>query len=477
MTDLHDLTALQQAAAVRAGEISPVELTEHYLDRVDRLNAKIGAFVTVTADPAMEAARAAEDLVRASRADPAALPPLIGVPTAIKDLTATAGVRTTYGSQAFASYVPDTDGHVVVALRGAGTISIGKTNTPEFGLGPYTDNDLVGPARTPWDLARSAGGSSGGAGAAVAAGLIAVAHGSDGGGSVRIPASACGLVGLKPSRGRVSFAPEGSPHGLSTDGVLARTVADAAAMLDAIAGAVPGDPYWAPSLPAGESFLGWAERDPGRLRIGRYSAPASGAPVDPICIAAWDEASRLLGALGHDVQDIDVPFGPEIGRYFARTWAVLSLGPAVAEQDEHLLRPVTRSWREHGRKITGEQYAAALRGMQRAARRAVMETAGFDAVLTPTLGLPPQPIEFFDEGASPQQARENLHKQLLFTPFTAAYNMTGQPAVNLPLHWTADGMPVGVSVIGRPAGDAPLLALCAQLEAAKPWFSVKPPCW
>ena len=168
MTDLHDLTALQQAAAVLAGSVSPVELTEHYLDRIGGLDAQLGAFMTVTADHAMEAARAAEGLVLASRADPAALPPLAGVPTAIKDLTATAGVRTTFGSRAFSSHVPDADGHVVAALRSAGTISLGKTNTPEFGLGPYTDNVLAGPARTPWDLTRSAGGSSGGAGAAVA---------------------------------------------------------------------------------------------------------------------------------------------------------------------------------------------------------------------------------------------------------------------------------------------------------------------
>ncbi len=477
MTDLHDLTALQQAAAVRAGEVSPVELTRHYLERIGRLDARLGAFLTVTADRALDAARAAQDQVMACRSDLGALPPLAGVPTAIKDLTATAGVRTTYGSRAFESCLPDADAHVVTALREAGAISLGKTNTPEFGLGPYTDNDLAGPARTPWDLTRSAGGSSGGAAAAVAAGLIPVAHGSDGGGSVRIPASACGLVGLKPSRGRVSFAPEASPHGLSTDGVLARTVADAAAMLDAIAGPVPGDPYWAAPPPAGESFLAGAKREPGRLRIGRYATPASGAPVDEACVRAWDEASRLLGSLGHDVQDIEVPFGQEIGRYFARTWAVLSLGHAVAEQDEHLLRPVTRSWRAHGRKITGEQYAATQRDMQREARRAVTATAGLDAVLTPTLGLPPQPVEFFAEGDDPEQARENLNRQLLFTPFTAAYNMTGQPVVSLPLHWTADGLPVGVSVIGRPAGEPALLALCAQLEAACPWAARHPACW
>ena len=419
----------------------------------------------------MDQARAAQDVLAAHRGDAAGLPPLLGVPTAVKDLTATAGVRTTYGSRAFASHLPDADAHVVTALRAAGTISLGKTNTPEFGLGPYTDNDLAGPARTPWDPRCSAGGSSGGAAAAVAGGLVPLAHGSDGGGSVRIPASACGLVGLKPSRGRISFAPEASPHGLSVHGVLARSVRDAAAMLDAMAGPVPGDPWWAPPLPPGQTFLHQAGSDPGRLRIGRYVTPAGGTEVDPACVAAWDEASALLASLGHEVQDIPVPFPPEIGRFFARVWAVLSLGPDLPTDDESLLRPVTRSWREHGRKVTGAQHAAAMAGMQLAARRSVTATAEFDAVLTPTLGLPPQPVGFFAEDGDP---RENLRRQTVFTPFTAAYNMTGQPVVNLPLHWTAGGIPIGVSLVGRPASEAPLLALSAQLEAASPWAAPAP---
>jgi amidase len=474
VTDPHDLTALEQAAAIRAGELSPVELVSHYLDRIGRLDAELGAFLTITADQALEQARAATDLVTAHRGEAGALPPLLGVPTAIKDLTATAGVRTTYGSRAFASHVPGTDAHVVTALRAAGTISLGKTNTPEFGLGPYTDNDLRGPARTPWDPLCSAGGSSGGAAAAVAGGLVPVAHGSDGGGSVRIPASVCGLVGLKPSRGRVSSAPDASVHGRSVHGVLARSVADAAAMLDALAGPVPGDPWWAPPLPGGETFLRWAGADPGRLRIGRYVTPAAGTEVDPACVAAWHEASALLTSLGHEVQDIETPFPLEIGRFFARVWAVLSLGPDLPADDESLLRPVTRSWREHGRKVTGAQHAAAMAGMQLAARRSVAATAEFDAVLTPTLGLPPQPVGFFAEDGDP---RENLRRQTLFTPFTAAYNMTGQPVVSLPLRWTAGGLPIGVSLAGRPAGEAPLLALSAQLEAASPWADRRPACW
>ena len=473
MAELHDLTALEAAAAVRAGQVSPAELVAHCLDRIGRIGGRLGAFLTVTADQALEQADQAARVLREHRRDPAALPPLLGVPTAIKDLTDTAGVRTTYGSAAFAAHLPRRDAHVVTALRAAGTISLGKTNTPEFGLGPYTDNDLAGPARTPWDPDRSAGGSSGGAAAAVAAGLIPVAHGSDGGGSVRIPASACGLVGLKPSRGRVSGAPEASPHGLSVHGVLARTVRDAAAMLDAMAGPVPGDPCWAPPLPAGETFLRYAGADPGRLRIGRYARPASGVDVDPACLAAWEEASALLASLGHEVRDIEVPFGPEIGRYFAKIWSVIALGPAVPEQDEHLLRPVTRSWREHGRRATGAQYAAAITGLQLAARRAVQATAGYDAVLVPTLGMPPQSAGYFAE----DDPAENLRRQLPFTPFSAAYNMTGQPVVSLPLHWTAAGLPIGVSLAGRPAGEAGLISLCAQLEQARPWAGRRPAAW
>lgn len=475
MTGLHELSALEQAAAIRRREVSPVELISHHLERIDRLGGRLGAFVTVTPDRALAAARAAEALVIAARGDQAGLPPLLGVPTAIKDLTATAGVRTTLGSRAFAAHVPAADAHSVSLLRAAGTISLGKTNTPEFGMCSYTDNDVAGPARTPWDLRCSAGGSSGGAAAAVAAGLLPFAHGSDGGGSLRIPASACGLVGLKPSRGRVSNGPDDADtHGLAVQGPLARTVRDAAAMLDAMAVPMPGDPYWAQPLPAGQTFLQHADRDPGGLRIGRYAVPASGSPVDPACTAAWEDASALLASLGHEVEDIPLPFGPGLAGYFATVWGVKSLDTEVAPQDEALLRPVTRAWREHGRTISGAAYAAAITGMQLAARRSIEATSGYDVVLTPTLGLPPQRVEYFSEDGEPL---ENLRRQGVFTPFTPAYNMTGQPAVSLPLHWTGAGMPIGVSLVGSPAGEALLIALSAQLEAARPWAARHPEGW
>ncbi|HBW19097.1 MAG: amidase [Streptosporangiaceae bacterium] len=481
MTEPHDLTALEQAAAIRRGELSPAELAEHYLARISRLNPSLGAFITVTPELALARAKAhAQAAAARLRNGPDGLPPLLGVPVAIKDLTATAGIRTTYGSRAFASHVPDTDAHSVTLLRAAGTVSLGKTSTPEFGTCCYTDNDLTGPTRSPWDPRCSAGGSSGGSAAAVAAGLVPFAHGSDGGGSVRIPASVCGLVGLKPSRGRVSSGPaDGDSPGLSIQGPLARTVRDAAAMLDAIAVSMPGDPYWAPPLPAGQTFLGWADQGhagqaPGRLRIGRYRAAANGTAADPACIAAWEDASQLLASLGHEVEDIELPFGPEMPGYFATIWGVKSLDTQVGPDQEMQLRPVTRAWREHGRTISGAAYAAAVTGMQVAARRSIVATAGYDAVLTPTLGLPPQPVGYFSEDGEPL---DNLRRQGVFTPFTPMYNMTGQPAVSLPLHWTGDGVPIGVSLAGRPAGEAALIALSAQLEAARPWAWRHPACW
>jgi amidase len=470
--DIHSLSAIEQAAAIRSGELDPVELTAHYLDRIDRLAAGLGAFVTVTPELALEQAREAAKRARAAGND---LPPLLGVPTAIKDLTPTAGTRTTFGSRLFAGHVPDVDAHTVTLLRAAGTISLGKTNTPEFGLCCYTDNDVTGPARSPWDARCNAGGSSGGAAAAVAAGLVPFAHGSDGGGSLRIPASVCGLVGLKPARGRVSngpAAPDGP--GLSIQGPIARTVRDAAAMLDALAGPMPGDPYWAPPLPPGLTFLGFAGQPTGRLRIGRYAVAANGTTPDPACVAAWDDVSGLLASLGHDVEDIDLPFEPEIANSFNTIWAVNSLGREIDEEGEQQLRPVTRAWRDYGRTMSGAAYAAAVGAMQLATRKAIAATAGYDALLTPTLGRPPQPLEYFSEDVD---VMDNLHAQGEFTPFTLMFNMTGQPAVSLPLHWTADGVPIGVSLIGRPAGDGPLIALAAQLEEARPWAQRTPECW
>ncbi|MEW1693043.1 amidase [Streptomyces sp. NPDC091265] len=466
------LDAVAQARAVRQGEVSPVDLVTHGLGLIEAHNDALGAFVTVTPEAALSEARAAERRIASDGPD--RLPPLFGVPTAIKDLTPTAGVRTTFGSRAYDTYVPSTDAHSVTLLRAAGTISLGKTNTPEFGLSAYTDNDVQGSARTPWDLSRSAGGSSGGAAAAVAAGLVPFAHGSDGGGSLRIPASSCGVFGLKPSRGRVSPGPEANVAGLTVEGPLARTVRDAAAMLDALAVPMTGDAHWAPPLPAGESFLAHAAVEPGRLRIARYADLGdSEFSVDPVCLAAYESATELLGSLGHDVQEVANPFVEELGELFFTTWGVQALRFRLSPEKEELLRPVTRFWRERGRQTSAEDFFRALEGQQRLSRRVITATRHFDAVLTPTLGLPPQPPEYFLGGPG-EDPMEQIGRQSLFSPFTSAYNLTGQPAASLPLYWTEDALPIGVSLTGRPAGEAQLLSLCAQLEAAAPWAHRRP---
>ena len=286
-TQLHDLSALEQVAAVREGSTSATELVQHYAGRIEARNETVGAFVTLTFDAAREQAAGIDEQVRAGEA----LPPLAGVPIGVKDLNLTAGVPTQFGSVVYAGFVPPVSDVVVERMRAAGTISLGKTSTPEFGLPCYTEPEGAPPARTPWDLSRSAGGSSGGAGAAVASGLLPFAQGSDGGGSIRIPASVCGLFGIKPARGRVTSAPlPVNAAGLSSNGPLARTVRDAAALLDILAGPATGDPYWASPPP--QSFLASCEQEPGRLRIGRYCdnglAPDG---LHPEVAGTWESAS------------------------------------------------------------------------------------------------------------------------------------------------------------------------------------------
>jgi len=473
--DLHDVTALEQAAAIRRRKLSPVELLEHYLRRIHRLDPAVGAFVTVTADLARAQARAAEQAVLRV-ADPAELGPLHGLPVPIKDLTLVAGVRCRFGSAAYADFVPELDDHVYRLIRGAGAVMPGKTNTPEFGLPCYTESTVAPPARTPWDSTRSAGGSSGGAAAAVAAGLAPLAQGNDGGGSVRIPASACGLVGLKVSRGRVSNGPlSGDVTGLAWNGPIARTVRDAALLLDVMAVPMPGDPHWAPPLPPGETFLRAAGRPPGPLRIGRYRTPViAETEVHPDCVAAYESASRLLAELGHHVEDVEPPFTPDLVPMFERIWSVASTLAPVPAEKEQLLMPLTRWLRERGRAVSGTAYAGAVAAVQSAARSAIAATAHLDAVLTPTLAQPPVPVGALRDDGDPAA---DFAAQKRFTPFTSPYNITGQPAITLPLHRTAGGLPIGVQLAGRPAGEAGLLALAAQLEEARPWCEDRPPLW
>jgi amidase len=472
VTRLHDLSALEQAAAVRAREVSPTELVRHYLARIAAHDAALGAFITVTPERALAAAARAEAAL--GRDD---LSPLHGVPTAIKDLNNTAGVRTTFGSPVMADFVPTVDDAVVTKLAEAGTISLGKTNTPEFGFPCYTDNDVVGPARCPWDVTRHAGGSSGGAAVAVAAGLVPFAQGSDGGGSIRIPAGINGLFGLKPTRGRISNAPYGGEvTGLGTNGPLTRTVRDAAAMLDAMAGPVLGDPAWAPPLPPGETFLGSADRHLGCLRIGRFLESAMpGVELEPEVAAAFEDASRLLESLGHDVEE--VPPGlltPDVLPSFERVWALSGTTLPVPPERVGELRPLTRELRGRGLTMSAQAAMESMLALRLFARRFLAATADYDVLLTPVCTMTPRPLGWFEADGD---GAEDFERQKRYAAFTALYNVTGQPAVSVPLYWTDDGLPIGTMLVGRPADESTLLAVSAQLEAARPWRHRHPAAW
>ena len=474
MTQLHDLTALEQAAAIRVGEISSLELAEHYLARTEALNATVGAFITVTPEVALEQARAADTEVR-EIVDRDDLPVLHGVVVPVKDLNFQAGVRCTLGSRAY-DMTPFGDDNVVVRMKQGNLVMTGKTNTPEFGLPCYTENDVAPPARTPWDLSRSAGGSSGGAAAAVSAGLAAAAHGSDGGGSIRIPASVCGLVGIKSSRGRISNGPLRDPVGeFPVSGPITRTVRDAAALLDVMAGAFPDDPYPAPRLPVGETFLRAAGREPGVLRIGRFATPViANVDVHPDCLDAYESASSLLEQLGHVVEDIPPPLPDAVVPAFETIWSVLAQLTPVEPDKVELLQPLTRYLRDRGAKASGIDLAGAVSFARVLARGAINATAAYDVLLTPTLAKPPVPVGYFTEGGD---SAENFERQKAFTPFTAIFNLTGQPAISLPLHWNAEGLPIGIQLVGRPYDEPTLIALAAQLEQARPWLGRHPEMW
>jgi len=472
MAQLHDLTALEQAAAVRAGEVGATELVEHYLSRIEAYGDTVGAFVTVTADAARAEAKRADERTRAGTDD---LPPLHGVPIGIKDLTMTAGVRTTFGSAAFADFVPPVDADVVALLRAAGTISLGKTTTSEFGLSLYAETEVAPPARNPWALENTAGGSSGGAAAAVAAGLLPVAQGNDGGGSVRIPAAICGLVGFKPSRGLVSHGPVGfGSFGLPTNGPIGRTVADVAALLDAMAVPMPGEPYPSPPRPAG-GYLRAAAAAPASLRIGRYAAAMlADVPVDPACVAAVDVAAAALADAGHEVVEIPGLLDGSLVEQFETLWAALALTAVVPPDAEPKLLPLTRWMRARGAKLSAATLLADQTLVQHDVRRALRTLAAYDLLLCPTLAAPQAPIGYFAGADDPE---EDFARQKRFSPFCAAYNVTGQPAVSLPVGWTADGLPVGAMLAGAVGADALVLATAAQVERMVPRPDRHPAMW
>lgn len=473
-TAYHHLTMVELATAVRHRELSPVAIVEHYLARIEHMNADLGAYVTVAAESALRAAEKVERKL-AGTGSAESLPPLLGVPVAVKDLTNVAGMRCTFGSVSCEHFVPPVDDHVVALLRRAGMVILGKTNTPEFGLACHTENHVAPPARSPWDLSRSAGGSSGGGGAAVAAGLTPVAQGNDGTGSNRISGGACGLVGMKSSRGRVSNGPNSSEaisFGLTTHGMIARNVRDCAALLDAIAVPLPGDPSHAAPLPPGETFLDHCGREPGRLRIGRHLAPTFvDVDVHPECVAAYDRASELLAALGHDVEDVTPDFDPAVVSSIEPVFAMLALLAPVAPEQEHTLLPLTRWLREQGARLSALDYGRALAATEAVSRRILEYSRPYDAILTPTVTRPSPPVGAIRDDTDPAREFEEIKK---YTPYTALYASTGQPGINLPIHWTPDGHPVGVMLVGRPGGESVLFSLGAQVESVAGWHKRTP---
>jgi amidase len=454
-------TALGWARAFRDGSSSPTDAVEHCLTEIDALDERVGAFVRVIAERART--QAAESSRRWAEGSP--LSALDGVPTAIKDLASTRGVETNFGSATMRGHVPEFSDEVVRRIEAAGMVSLGKTNTPEFGAPCYTEPEVAPPARTPYDLERSAGGSSGGAAAAVSTGLVPVAHASDGGGSIRIPASVTGLVGFKPSRGRISSAPiYGDITGLSTSGPMASTVRDSAAFLDVMAGPAVTDAIWAAGPPDGSSYLDWCDRPPGRLLIARFSTPMiADVRVDPDVLSAYDAMSERLAGLGHELVDIQMPFSPDIVAIFESVCSVMSASWPLQPAQEEGLRPLTRWLRSRGRGISGPGFSDAMVQMRQAGARALGALAAYDVVLTPTLAQPPARVGAIRDDDDPVQDFEN---QKSFTPFTAAWNVTGMPAVSLPTGWTPRGLPVGTMLAGKPGQDHILYALSAQVEAS-----------
>ena len=461
--------ALELAGLVRAGEITSRELVEAALQRIEQ-RSDLNAFTLVDAEGALAAADAIKP------GDPR---PFAGVPTAIKELNLVAGQRLTMGSNIFGDFVAPVDNYVVRRLRDAGFVFVGRTNAPEFGIVPTTEPRRFGATHNPWDTSRSSGGSSGGAAAAVAGGILPVAQGSDGGGSIRIPAAACGLFGLKPSRGRISAGPELGDSFLSTNGALTRSVADSAAMLDVMAGYEPGDATWAP-LPA-EPFAVSAKRPPSGLRIAMTTASPIGTPVDPVCAQAVRDAAELLTSLGHHVVEAAPPtwVAPELEPVFNVLYAgaiatsirfggTLKGAPVEREDVEAL------SWGfyQHGTTLSAADYFGAMTQLQGVSRQLIGFLANYDLMLMPSLAQRPLPLGTIDTSAS-DWAME-FHKAAVYTPFTPVWNITGQPAMSVPLYQGADGLPLGVQFVAPPLGEGQLLALAAQLEEALPWAGRAP---
>ena len=466
MSELAFLPATEQADLVRKQELSPVELVETYLGRIEALNPQLNCYVTVVADHARAAAKKAEERVVSSED----VPPFHGVPISIKDLTETKGIRTTFSCKQYADFVPAQDAAAVGRLKDAGFIVLGKTNAPEFGTVPQTESELNGICRNPWSLDHTPGGSSGGAAAGVAAGLAPAAQGSDGGGSIRIPASCCGLFGIKPARGRISHAPGGeSLFGLATDGPIARTVRDAAAVLDVMSGYETGDPHWAP--PPEVPFADEVGVDPGRLRIGFTLQGAAEAELEPEVEDAARDSAALLESLGHTVEEVDPKW-----RNDALSASFLTIFQGLAadflDLDVAQVEPLNRKLTESARATSMIDYIRAGTALSISVRQVMGLWELYDVLLTPTIPFTPRPVGWIFEDDDPW---DQLARASAVVAFTAPVNASGQPAVSLPLHWSSNGLPIGTQLIGGPAGEAMLIRVAAQLEEARPWADRRPP--
>ena len=474
---LAQLDALAQAALVRAGEATPLELVDAAIARIETLNPRLNAVITPLFEQARDQAKSPYLSDR----------PFKGVPFLLKDFGChSAGDPYHQGSRFLKDlgWTAKEDTYMAAKLRAAGFIFLGKTNTPEFATMPTTEPEAYGPSRNPWNTEHSTGGSSGGAGAAVASGMVPAAHANDGGGSTRVPASECGLVGLKSTRSRVSLGPEYGEvwQGLVNEHVVTRSVRDTAAILDAIAGPMPGDPYFA--TPPTRPFLAEVGADPGVLRIGFLADfPGQAAPLHPDCVAAVHATAQLLSALGHTVEESSPSALNDEQERRRQVWAILTsaiashietlgkqTGKAVTQDDVEI-----HTWAmvEIGRARTATRYIEALEWLQADTRRLARwwqpedGTAGFDILVTPTIAEPPPRLGEFV--STPENPLGGARRSATLMPFTVPFNVTGQPAISLPLHWNSAGLPIGVQLVAAYGREDVLFRLASQLEQARPW--------
>jgi amidase len=483
MVDLGAYDAIGLGELVRRRKISPAELLEGTISRIEAVNPKLNAVIC----PLWDRARAEAKQRTEKGAAPGERFP--GVPFLLKDLTTDMkGSPFSDGSRFVHGHISAVDSELVTRFRASGLVVAGRTNTSEFGVLTTAEPVLYGPAHNPWNLGLTTGGSSGGSAAAVAAGMVPMAHGNDGGGSIRIPASCCGIFGLKPTRGRNSLGPlfGDFAHGLVSEHALTRTVRDSAALLDATSGLAPGDPYIAP--PPERPFLDETRRSPGRLKIAFLTRVPDGwneeTALHPDCAAAVRDAAGLCESLGHVVEEVD-PAGlawPDLPRLFiiifesyvghAVAYWERTLGKTVRQDD---LEPVTWDLYQASKQITGAAYLVTWEELQRFSRKVACwyRDGGWDVLLSPTMQVPPTQLGSFD--TSPEDPGRSIRLALSFVAFTRTQNITGDPAISVPLYWNKDGIPIGVQFATPFAGEATLFRLAAQLEKARPWAGRQPP--